>query len=33
MDAHMIGIAIWLAIAFACGVGVGFVWGVWKALT
>jgi hypothetical protein len=31
MDAHMIGIMIWLGVAFVWGVGVGFVWGVWMS--
>jgi len=26
----MIGIMIWLGVAFAWGVGVGYVWGRWE---
>jgi hypothetical protein len=26
----MIGIMIWLGVAFAWGVGVGYVWGAWE---
>jgi hypothetical protein len=31
MDAHMIGMMIWLGVAFAWGVGVGYVWGTWES--
>jgi hypothetical protein len=26
-----LGYAIWLSVAFAWGVGVGYVWGTWEA--
>jgi hypothetical protein len=26
-----LGHAIWLGVAFAWGVGVGYVWGTWEA--
>ena len=31
MDAHMIGMMIWLGVAFAWGVGVGYLLGVWES--